>query len=201
MLLYTEGPIPTKYIEGEHILLTNCGVARTQKIIGACRPKHTRALPELFQIIGTNITRTGREDTWSPAYSICMHRRTYSVQCSDKIRFPQLRIKCGVAKSCPGTHTALQAPMQKMHAQATPTTEALFVCFAQKFSCLYLYSISFCEHLRFCHSIAILRCFVFSEPFLVSNLHSSPLAVAVIDSYTCTGGTWSLVVRVYQDIF
>ena len=33
------------------------------------------------------------------------------VQCSDKIRFPQLRIKCGAAKSCPGTHTGLQAPM------------------------------------------------------------------------------------------
>ena len=29
-----------------------------------------------------------------------VHRRTYSVQCFDKIRFPQLRIKCGVAKSC-----------------------------------------------------------------------------------------------------
>ena len=27
------------------------------------------------------------------------------MQCSDKIRFPKLRIKCGVAKSCPGTHT------------------------------------------------------------------------------------------------
>ena len=35
----------------------------------------------------------------------------YSVQCSDKICFPQLGIKCGVAKSCPGTHTALQASM------------------------------------------------------------------------------------------
>ena len=33
------------------------------------------------------------------------------MQCSDKIRFPQLRIKCSVAKSCPGTHTVLQAPM------------------------------------------------------------------------------------------
>ena len=42
---------------------------------------------------------------------LCTHRRTYSVQCSDKICFPQLRIKCGIAKSCPGTHTALQAPM------------------------------------------------------------------------------------------
>ena len=35
----------------------------------------------------------------------------YSVQCSDKICFPQLGIKCSVAKSCPGTNTALQAPM------------------------------------------------------------------------------------------
>ena len=42
---------------------------------------------------------------------LCMHRRTSSVQCSDKVRFPQLRIKCGIAKSYPGTHTALQAPM------------------------------------------------------------------------------------------
>ena len=24
---------------------------------------------------------------------------------------PQLHIKCGITKSCPGTHTALQAPM------------------------------------------------------------------------------------------
>ena len=39
------------------------------------------------------------------------HKRMYSVQCSDKIRFPQLDIKCSVAKSCTGTHTALQAPM------------------------------------------------------------------------------------------
>ena len=30
---------------------------------------------------------------------------------SDKIHFPQLCIKCGIVKSCPGTHTALQAPM------------------------------------------------------------------------------------------
>ena len=46
-----------------------------------------------------------------PLYSISVHRRTYSSQCSDKIRFPQLYIKCGVAKSYPGTHTALQVPM------------------------------------------------------------------------------------------
>ena len=42
---------------------------------------------------------------------LCTHRRTYSIQCSDKIRFLQLRIKCSIAKSCLGTHTALQAPM------------------------------------------------------------------------------------------
>ena len=33
------------------------------------------------------------------------------IQCRDKIHFPQLCIKCGVAKSCPGIQTALQAPM------------------------------------------------------------------------------------------
>ena len=32
-------------------------------------------------------------------------------QCNDKIRFLELRIKCGIANSCPGTHTALQVPM------------------------------------------------------------------------------------------
>ena len=32
------------------------------------------------------------------AYDVC------TVYSDDKIRFPQLRIKCGVAKSCPGTH-------------------------------------------------------------------------------------------------
>ena len=39
----------------------------------------------------THIMRTGREDVWSPAYSTCVHRRMYSVQCFDKIRFPQLQ--------------------------------------------------------------------------------------------------------------
>ena len=77
-------------------------------LIGACRPRHTLALPGLFQIMHTHITRTGCED---PLYGICMLMRTYSIQCSDKIRFQQLYIKCGVAKFHPGTHTALQAPM------------------------------------------------------------------------------------------
>ena len=45
-------------------------------------------------------------------YSICVHRRAYSILFSDKIHFPQLCIKCGVAKSCPGTHTGQQAPME-----------------------------------------------------------------------------------------
>ena len=43
-----------------------------------------------------------------------MHGRMYSVQCSDKIYFLQLCIKCGVAKSSPGTHTALQAYMPQI---------------------------------------------------------------------------------------
>ena len=82
--------------------------------IVTCRPGQTWALPWLFRIMHIHITRTGREDTWSPAYNICVHRRTYSVQCSDKIRVPQLDIKCGVAKSCPGTHTALQVGLGKI---------------------------------------------------------------------------------------
>ena len=48
--------------------------------IGACRPG-------LFWIMHTHITRTRRKDTWSPAYNICVHWRTYSVQCSDKYAF------------------------------------------------------------------------------------------------------------------
>ena len=45
---------------------------------------------------------------------VCLrtHRCMYSIQCSDKVRVPQLH-KCGVAKSCPGTHTALQALMRR----------------------------------------------------------------------------------------
>ena len=40
---------------------------------------------------------------------------TYSAQCSsDKICFQQLRIKYSVTKSCPGTHTTLQAPMNSV---------------------------------------------------------------------------------------
>ena len=80
-------------------------------LIDACRPGHTQALPRLLQIRRTHITRTRREDTWSSAYSICMHRRMYSVQCRDKIRFLQLHVKCGIAKFSPGIHTALQVPM------------------------------------------------------------------------------------------
>ena len=83
--------------------------------IGACRPGRTQALPGLFWIMCTHITRTRCKDTWSPAYSICVYRCMYSIQCSDKIRFPQLHIKCGVAKSCPGTDTALQVPMVNHH--------------------------------------------------------------------------------------
>ena len=36
--------------------------------------------------------------------------RMHSVY-SDKIHFLQLYIKCSAAKSCPGTHTALQVPV------------------------------------------------------------------------------------------
>ena len=63
-----------------------------------------RRLQAWAQIMRTHITRTRCEDTWSPAYRIYVHRCTHGVQCSDKIRFPQLRIKCGVANSSLGAH-------------------------------------------------------------------------------------------------
>ena len=56
------------------ILSTDC-VVQTEIVyelhIGACRPRHTQALPGLFQIMHTHITRTERENTWSPAYNMC----------------------------------------------------------------------------------------------------------------------------------
>ena len=82
--------------------------------IGACKPGHTRALPGLFQIKCTHITRTGHTKT--PILQMHAYARTdasapYSAQCSDKKGFPQLRIKFGVAKFSLRTHTALQVPM------------------------------------------------------------------------------------------
>ena len=74
-----------------------------------------RALPGLVRSIAHSYhnDRTRRHAA-CPQTSITMlirtYRRTYSVQFSDNM-LPQLRIKCGVAKSCPGTHTALQVPM------------------------------------------------------------------------------------------
>ena len=65
-------------------------------------PVHRRLQAGLFQIMHTHITRIEHEDTWPPAYSICMHRRMYSVQCSDKIHFPQLCIKCKRGQVLPG---------------------------------------------------------------------------------------------------
>ena len=40
---------------------------------------------------------------------------TYSVQCSDKKTLSAIAHQIGVAKSCPGTPTALQAPMPRPH--------------------------------------------------------------------------------------
>ena len=61
---------------------------------------------------------------------LCMHRHTYSVQCSDKICFPQLCIKCGAAKSCPGTHTALQVPMHRHSLKSLHYRDFLKLVFA-----------------------------------------------------------------------
>ena len=113
--------------------------------IDVCRPGHTWALPGLFWIMRTHIMRTGRKDTWSPAYSIWVHRRTYSIQCSDKIHFPQLRIKCSVAKSCPGTHTALQAPMI-LNSKYVLLSE-MHVTICEYGQCL-LYLCTLCQHVK-----------------------------------------------------
>ena len=64
-----------------------------------------------------------------------MYRRMYSIQCSDKIRFPLLCIKCGVVKSRLGTHTALQAPMMN---------DDVFIQVAtmnSKYTAIYVYNI------------------------------------------------------------
>ena len=80
--------------------------------IGACRPGHTRALPGLFRSIRTLIMRTRCEDTrhtLRPAYKCAFARTDISIAYSVVTKsLPQLRIKCGITKSCPGTHTALQ---------------------------------------------------------------------------------------------
>ena len=73
--------------------------------IGTCKLGHTRALPGLFRIMHTHITRTGHAKT--PILQMHVYAHTdvsvpYSAQCSDKKGFPQLRIKFGVAKFCPG---------------------------------------------------------------------------------------------------
>jgi len=76
------------------------------------RRLQTRTLPGLFQIMHTNITRTGCVDTYNAYTCLHTHRRTSSVQCSEKIHFPQLHINCIIAKSCPGTHAhSSEAPM------------------------------------------------------------------------------------------
>ena len=94
----------------EHQVLSQPNPIRSSAL---CRPGHTRALPGLFRIMSTHITRTGCNDS---LYSICMlmHAQTY-IQCSDKICFLNLCIKYGEAKSCPRTHTALQLPVSKLN--------------------------------------------------------------------------------------
>ena len=88
--------------------------SHSQAPVGLGMPRHC---PGYFEALCTHITRTEHEDArraLRPAQAcLCTYRRTYSVQCSDNT-LPQLRIKCGVAKFCPGTHSALQAPMQPL---------------------------------------------------------------------------------------
>ena len=74
-------------------------IADYRESIGACRPGHTRALPGLFQIMHTHITRTGCKDTWSPAiaYACTDIRIAYSAvtkydfrNCSSNAVLPSL---------------------------------------------------------------------------------------------------------------
>ena len=78
--------------------------------IGACRSISGHC-PGYFESCVLTLREPDAKTPYLAYVCLCTHRRTYSVQCRDKIHFPQLCIKCGVAKFCPGTHTALQAPM------------------------------------------------------------------------------------------
>ena len=74
------------------------------------------AYPGIARVISNHAHSYHKNGTRRPPiYIACaclrMDRRMYSVQCSDKIRFPHCASNAVVAKSCPGTHTALQVPM------------------------------------------------------------------------------------------
>ena len=71
--------------------MCECGCDQTLCMAHRRLQAHGQAHLGIARVILNHITKTGREDTWSPAYNICVHRRTYSVQCSDKIPFLQLR--------------------------------------------------------------------------------------------------------------
>ena len=84
--------------------------------IGACRPEQCPGIPgHCLGYFESCILISQGPDAKTHGHqhiaSICVHRCMYSTQCSDKIRFLQLRIKCGAAKSCLGTHSALQLVM------------------------------------------------------------------------------------------
>ena len=79
--------------------------------MSACRPG-----PWPGQYFESCVLISRGPDAKTGSISICVHRRAYSVQCSDKIPFPQLRIKCGVAKSqCP----AYPCSSASMHLQVS----------------------------------------------------------------------------------
>ena len=75
------------------------------------RRLQAQAYPGIARVISnhayTHITRTRREDAWSVPSRRHMSVRAYARTdvriaysgCSDKIRLPQLRIKCDIAKS------------------------------------------------------------------------------------------------------
>ena len=95
--------------------LKSCMVILNQgSATGACRPGHTRALPGFFRVL---ISRGPDAKTCGmlPAPYI-QHMRAYTrtnvrIACSVVTKYTAIAHQAGVAKSCLGTHTALQAPM------------------------------------------------------------------------------------------
>ena len=78
------------------------------------RRLQARAYPGIARVILNHAYSYHEDRMQRHMVTSIQHMQTYSVQCSDKIHFPQLCVECGVAKSCPGTHIALQAPRPLM---------------------------------------------------------------------------------------
>ena len=100
-----------------YICISNMMLESVSRCIGACSPRHC---PGYFESCILKLRELNAKTPYIAYACLHTHRHMYSILCSDKIRFLQLRIKWGVAKSCPGTHTGLQAPMSRCHEADIP---------------------------------------------------------------------------------